>query len=765
MARFASRIPRQFLGSPHSPKAWVWTEARTWAWTGACCASSLCLLFPLKAHAQSGASETLKPVVVTGSRSERELQDVPAAIDLLQGDDLDSAKVQDIRDLVRELPNVSVARQPQRFNAVNSGAVGNGRAGNAGFNIRGLEGNRVLLTVDGIRVPRELSSGVFGSAAFGRDYYDLGLISRVEILRGASSALYGSDGLAGMVAMFTTEPKDLLKTGQALGGQTLAGRVGLRLDSEDGSRGIGATLAGAASERLQWLGSVQVGRSRELDNQGGDASLNSNRTAPNPQRDRQMSVLGKLVFEPSAASKHILALEHVDRSGEVEGYTGRSTSAIGVQDLDGTSEMQRTRLSWDGRFKTDMPWARDLRALLAYQVADSQQVATEQRTVVPNLRQRVVTYEEKLVQGVLQAEATRALSVDWSQKTVYGVDLSVTTLDNLVTGIAPPRGESYPLQRFPRTRETTGALFVQSEFASNRWSVIPALRYDRFSLKPQSSPLYPLSPSSLSGSALTPKLGVIWRSADDWSLFGNLAAGFKAPSPLQLNNFFENVFGNYRTLPNPDLKPERSRTAEFGARGNSNNTQWEATVFAGRYKDFIEDLVQVGGTGAPGSPILFQSINRGQVRLSGFEFKGKTALGAATRLRWGYGQTKGTDTALNQPLNSVNPPKLVLGVDHTWQDWTVGATLIHVASKSAKDINNTLTGGQQQFATPAHTTLDLSASWRLRPGLKFSAAVRNLTDRKHWDWTNVRGVAASSPVLDAYTAPGRSVSVALVSAF
>jgi hemoglobin/transferrin/lactoferrin receptor protein len=706
------------------------------------------------------AAGTLKPVVVTGSRSERELQDVPAAIDLLEGDDLDRAKVQDIRDLVRELPNVSVLRQPQRFSAVNSGAVGNGRAGNAGFNIRGLEGNRVLLTVDGIRVPRELSSGVFGSAAFGRDYYDLGLISRVEILRGSSSALYGSDGLAGMVAMFTTEPKDLLQAGQTLGG-----RVGLRLDSEDDSRGLGATLAGAASESLQWLGSVQIGRSRELDNQGVNASLNSSRTAPNPQRDRQLSLLGKLVVEPNAASKHILALEHVDKSGEVEGYTGRSLTATGVQDLDGSSEMQRTRLSWDGRFKTGAPWARDLRALLAYQVANSVQVATEQRTAVPNLRERHVTYQEKLLQAVLQAEATRALSANWSQKTVYGLDLSVAALDNLVTGIAPPSYESYPLQRFPRTRESNTALFVQSELASTRWSVIPALRYDRFSLKPQSSPLYPLSPASLSGSALSPKLGVIWRPADDWSVFGNLAAGFKAPSPLQLNNFFENVFGNYKTLPNPNLKPERSRTVELGARGSHGSTEWEASVFAGRYKDFIEELVRVGGTGAPGSPILFQSINRGQVRLSGFEFKGKTAVSAATSLRWGYGQTKGTDTALNQPLNSVNPPKLVLGVDHKWQDWTLGATLIHVANKSAKHINNTLTGGQQQFATPAYTTLDLSASWRLRPGLKLSAAVRNLTDRTYWDWGNVRGIAGTSPVLDAYTAPGRSVSMALVSTF
>src|SRR5690606_423614 len=177
--------------------------------------------------------------------------------DVLSGDALDPARVQDIRDLARALPNVSVKRAAQRFSAVQPG--GTGRDGNAGFNVRGLEGNRVLLTVDGIRVPRELSSGVFGSAAFGRDYYDLGLIERVEIVRGAHSALYGSDGLAGMVAMYTTEPVSLIQPGQTFGG-----RVGMTMDSEDDTRAVGATLAESASDRVQWLGSVQAGRSTAL---------------------------------------------------------------------------------------------------------------------------------------------------------------------------------------------------------------------------------------------------------------------------------------------------------------------------------------------------------------------------------------------------------------------------------------------------------------------------------------------------------------------
>jgi hemoglobin/transferrin/lactoferrin receptor protein len=706
---------------------------------------------------QVAQASTLREVVVSGSRSERAIEDVPASIDVITGEDLDPARVQDIRDLVREVPNMSVRRAPQRFGGVTGST---GRDGNAGFNLRGLEGNRVLLTVDGIRVPRELSSGVFGSASFGRDYYDLGLISRVEIVRGANSALYGSDGLAGMVAMFTTEPKDLLQPGKTFGG-----RVGLKADSEDDSRGVGVTLVGAPNDTLQWLGSVQVGRSGELDNQGTNESLNSTRTAPNPQKDKNVSLLGKVVLTPGAGQRHTVTLEHVDKSGEVEAYTARATSmGVTTQDVDGTTDMERTRLSWDGRFKVNSAWADELRATVGYQQAESQEVSTERRSAAPTYRVRDVSYTEKLWQGVLQAEKARSLGADWGQKLVYGMDVSVAKMDNIVTGVGAPAYESYPLKRFPPTSETNTALFVQSEFASERWSIIPALRYDRFDLKAKGSPLYPLQPASLSDSALSPKLGAIFRPGAELNLFANLAAGFKAPSALQLNNYFQNTLASYRTIPNPNLKPESSRTLELGARDKVGPVQWEAAVFTGRYKDFIEELVVVGGqAGNPLNPLTYQAVNRGQVRLSGFELKGKFALGPATDLRLAYGQTKGKDTRLGAPLNTVNPARLLLGVDQRVGDWKLGAVVAHTMKKSTSDIN--YANLANQFAPPSSTTLDLRASWQVSKATRLSAAIHNVTDRKYWEWTNVVGVAANSPVLDAYTAPGRSFSVALVTDF
>ena len=95
-----------------------------------------CLLAgaPLWAQAQTGAAAAtgsslstsataLDAVVVTGARAEREVGDVPQRIDVIEGAALDATQAQDIRELVRDLPNVEVRRAPQRFGAV-LGATG-----------------------------------------------------------------------------------------------------------------------------------------------------------------------------------------------------------------------------------------------------------------------------------------------------------------------------------------------------------------------------------------------------------------------------------------------------------------------------------------------------------------------------------------------------------------------------------------------------------------------------------------------------------------
>src|SRR5690606_30303711 len=156
------------------------------------------------------------------------------------------------------------------------------------------------------------------------------------------------------------------------------------------------TLAGIASDRLQWLGSLQVGRAKALDNQGTVDAPNLNRTTPNPQKDRDVSALGKVILTPGGGQTHTLTLEHVDKSTDVDVLRARTAGATGTLDLDGSTDMQRTRLSWDGRFQVETAWADSLRATIGLQQSESREVTHELRTAAPTERVRDVTYQEKL---------------------------------------------------------------------------------------------------------------------------------------------------------------------------------------------------------------------------------------------------------------------------------------------------------------------------------------------------------------------------------
>ncbi|MDR2329340.1 MAG: TonB-dependent receptor [Comamonas sp.] len=561
----------------------------------------------------------LKEMVVSGSRYEQDPDELPMSIDVINSRQMEEQQMRDIRDIARDMPNVSVKRAPARFTLA-SGSTG--RDQNAGFNIRGLDGNRVLMLVDGIRLPR---SYVFSANAFGRDYLDVGMIQRVEVVRGATSALYGSDGMAGLVNFITNDPSNLLKDGQTFGGRASVG-----YDSENTGKNLGLTLAGKPNETVEWLLGVNLGRSHELKNMGDIDTLDTRRTTPNPQRDKDASVLGKVVVRPNADQKHTFTVEHVDKKADYQLYTARTappvTAATAVIDSGSSTDMKRTRGSWAGEWRNlSTPAWDDIKASLSYQNADSREFIYEDRLTAAD-RTRDVTYQEKTWQANVQASKVLRGDAGLAQKITYGIDYVRSDVENLQTGITPPVGETFPLKRFPDTTESSWALYAQDELVLGNWTFTPGLRYDHFSIKAEQAG-FGANAVSLSGNATSPKLGVMYRVNPEWSVFGNYAKGFRAPNAGQVNAYFENPVANYKTIPNPDLKPESSQNLEFGVRGRLANVALDVAAFTGRYKDFIDDLVQVGGVGTAADPLVFQSVNRGKVNISGFEVKGDADWG------------------------------------------------------------------------------------------------------------------------------------------
>lgn len=650
-----------------------------------------------------------------------------------------------------------MARSPARFSLARDAT---GRDGNAGFNIRGLDGNRVLMLVDGIRLPR---SYAFGANAFGRDYLDLGLLQRMELLRGAASALYGSDAIAGLVHFISADPAAFLD-----GGKRLGARASLSFDGDDQGRRLGATLAGQPGESLQWLLAASLGRAQALETMGGDDAANADRTRPNPQQDRSAALLGKIVLTPGGGQRHRLTIEHINKSAAHELLSARAKpplTATSTLSASARADALRSRATWEGSWQLDSAWADEFKATLGYQGAHSREYLSEDRSSAPD-RVRDVRYDEGGWQAGLQGRKLLRPGAERAHKITYGVDHVAASVRNLQTGVGPPAGESFPLKRFPDTGETSSAIYAQDEIVAGAWSVTPGLRLDSFRIAAAQAG-FGAPAVSLSGQASSPKLGLLYRVDPVWSLLGHYAGGFRAPDAGQVNAFFENPVGHYKTIPNAALRPEKSRNVEIGVRARRQSLAFDAVAFSGRYRDFIEDLHQVGGSGTAGDPRVYQSLNIARVRIDGFEIKGSLRWNAAGGGTWSmplaYGRARGRDAASGQPVNSVDPERWSAGLRYETSAWLARLDLRHSAAKRAKDVS--ATPGGTQFLPPAYTVLDLTGQWRIRKDLRLNAGIYNLGDKKHWRWADVRGLAADASFIDAYSQPGRHLRLALVADF
>lgn len=734
------------------------------------------------AHAQTvpeASTPTLKEVVVSGSRSEQARDDLPLSMEVVGQQDLEEKQIGDIKDLAADMPNVSVRHAPARFSVTGAGNPV-GRDGNVGFTIRGLGGNRVLMLVDGIRLSR---SYVNGSNAFGRDALALDLVKRVELVRGPSSVLYGSDGLAGLVNFITYEPADFLATGDG-SLKDLGGRVALGWSGDDDTYKAAATLAGRASETLQWMltGTSQTGKG--LNNMGTNDAANIDRTRPNPQNTSGDSVLVKLVARPDGFQKHILTAEHVGKQSDVELLSSRAKPPLVASSVVGENARQnfaRDRLTWDARYNLDAAWADQLQTVLSLQNSNAQDNGRTRRNDGA-VRLRDTRYSERTWQVGVQAGKTTPVSPEWTQRLTYGVDYTSSEVTSWFGGYdpVPPLTTAYvPKKYFPDTRDTSLGLYAQSELASERWRITPGLRLESFALDVISQAGYAPPASapglSISGTHASPKLGALYRIDPQRAVFANYASGFKAPNAWQLNGYFDPQPGiNARLLPNPSLKPETSQHYELGVRTNFERLTTEFAVFTGSYNQLIVDKKLLSGSGTVADPYVYQTVNIDNATIWGFEFRGRMDWGRVGPGRlttpFALAHARGQDTGTGRPLNSIDPAMVTAGMHYDTPPWTVRLDMQYRAAKTADDIDATsgVRVGSTQFSdVPSVTTFDLSGQWRIRKDLRLNAAIINLTDRKYWLWSDLQGLTTASATTqaDAYTQPGRYAKVSVVMDF
>ena len=438
-----------------------------------------------------------------------------------------------------------------------------------------------------------------------------------------------------------------------------------------------------------------------------------------------------------------------------------STSVIGLTAFD---KAKRDRVTADHRFDGGEGLINAARTSLYWQKSTTRQFSAEDRNTAVD-RTRDATFNNRVLGASVELHSVFN-SGAVTHEIVWGGDASITRQQGTRDGTVPPAGETFPAKAFPTTDFTLAGLYVQDEIKAGAVTIYPAVRFDYYKLDPKADPLFTTTSSGQNDSHISPKLGLVWDATDVVTVFANAAAGFKAPAPIQINTGFANLISNYKSISNPDLKPETSKTIEGGVRFHQGGVRVAVTAFTGKYDDFIEQ-VQVSGNFTAATPAVYQYINLSDAKISGAEAKASYDFGNGFTARAAASYAKGSSktNGVRTPLISIDPVKLTGGVAYRAPSGRFGGDLsvIHSDRKAASKAGVTCTGGC--FLPPSFTVADATAWVAVTDAVTVRAGVFNLTDEKYWWWSDARGLADTSTVKDGYSQPGRNYSVSLAVKF
>ena len=145
-------------------------------------AAMLAALLPIAGHAaELSPGDTL---IVTATRTEIPLSDATVPVTVISRDEIELSMARDLAELLRFEAGIDIGR--------------NGGPGQAtSMFLRGTESNHTLVLIDGVRI----NPSTIGGAAIQNISPDI--IERVEIVKGARSALFGTDAIGGVINIIT----------------------------------------------------------------------------------------------------------------------------------------------------------------------------------------------------------------------------------------------------------------------------------------------------------------------------------------------------------------------------------------------------------------------------------------------------------------------------------------------------------------------------------------------------------------------------------
>jgi len=692
--------------------------------------------------------ELMDQIVVVANKDERSIREIAANVTVLSRADLNSQLATSVSDVFRYIPGVDYEGAGTRF-------------GTEGINIRGIGGNRVAIQVDGIPLTDQFDTGSFSNAT--RDFIDAGMVQDIEVLHGPASALYGSSAIGGVVAVRTPDPVDI------------AGRGGIGGDVLATWRGADNSMHGQAMMAL--VGSsmgLMAGYSWRDGEETDSAAAPENLDTRDYNRE---TLLLKFVADNRWGQTFRASIIRQDAqtlsSQKSLLGTGRYRSTTALEG-DDSYQMDVVNVAYE--FGSPESWIDSGVVRVFWESAEIGQYTLDERAAArtPVSIDRYFSFDQE-VQGI-EVNLWKDFAGDVvSQRIGIGAQYRDRTTEefrdglstNLETGVQTNvlLGEVFPLRDFPISGTTETAVYIEDKISiGDSWTVIAALRADRFELNPDVDAMYlsdypDYETVSLDESDVSPKLGVIYAFGPSLDMYLQYSHGFRAPPYSDANVSLDMPLFMYRAVPNPDLRSESSDGFDIGLRWRGVRSTARVSAFRTDYVDFIETKVNIGVDPASGYT-EFQSLNIEDTTIQGFEAGWQTRFGTheSFGLDGSAYYARGDNNVSGQPINSVGPAQGVVGFSWFSRDESRQLRL----KGTFTDAYDRLDESNGELFKPAgYAVIDLYLTQKLGNNTILRAGLHNLTDSTYWNWSDVRGLKPDNPIIPYLAQAGRTASLSL----
>ena len=468
-------------------------------------------------------------IIVTGSREEELLEHSVAKVEMIARSQLRDSGYESVSDILSEEPGV-VTRTDRSPGS------------RAGTQIHGIGSRQSLILIDGFPVvgARGVKSGILNM-----NRQSTNRLERVEIVKGASSALYGSDAIGGVINLITREPRKRFDADVTASAASLGG-VDLRADS--------------GFVHGQWSGFFAAERHKrnpyDLTPQDFDT------TGPG---FRRYDYMAKISRDFSQNLKLGLFANAFDNR-EASVYAARTGSQV--------TTTNDSALNYGATLSAGLSAATQLQARGYYGKYDENSEVDLLSVPGPfegraNLNERLYRFDASL-SHVLGSRQLLQGGLDWTRNEYRGYNRILGDNNGQSIRMVDAWFQDR-IQAHPRLTLTVGGR------ATNH---------------------------SAYGSQMVPRIGVMYQVADSFRVRASYGQGFRAPDLGQLYYRFLTTSGIYQIIGNPALSPESSTSAQAGFDSNVGRFRFGVTYF----RNDIKNLIDTQLLGRPRTPEQLDGI-------------------------------------------------------------------------------------------------------------------------------------------------------------